>query len=153
MYFMDIIYIKFPFWQVFGPPFLASYCGYSAGTIRVLICWNRVLIWVDIRRKRRQFFPYRLHFYTSHWRERGFESRQVHKISTRIIVIPHNLPAKQPAFSFNSMHNRDYRSFFCCSLGVRNWGITICSAFNISKLERCDYCYPTGRNNPGHKWC
>jgi len=31
--FKDIICDKSPFGQVYGPPFLASYCGYNSGTI------------------------------------------------------------------------------------------------------------------------
>ena len=41
-------------------------------------------------------------------------------MSIRNVIIYPILPAKQPAFSFNSMHNRDWRSFF-----VAVWGLGI----------------------------
>ena len=61
-FFKDIICIKSPHGRGSGSPFLVSNSGYSAGTIRVLIRCNSIVILGDIRRNRRLFLLFPDHF-------------------------------------------------------------------------------------------
>jgi len=87
-YFISYVYlILFPFGTGLRIAFLASYRCIS-GTLRVQfgnnweqICCNSMVILAQNRRNRQLFYTFPLPAHLSHWRRRGFESRQVHFLS------------------------------------------------------------------------
>ena len=77
-------HVNFPLWtglRTAFPCFIPVHIWEQFGNNWEQICYNSMVILEHNRRNRRLFSPFPLFAPLSHWRSRGFESRQVHWIT------------------------------------------------------------------------